>query len=196
MGKAKLLLEIILPIIGLIALIGFALQYTDLQNEKLERLEQESQQNMMELDRLVNRAIVYCEGQSSTECDQIMQGWYNECKKEIMKEVPSCGDGRITEYLSKNNVSTESYLSSSTDRINKAALRLLDVCTEINTERSKIIAEYGPYIPEELEGIWKQLEEEMKSCRDSVGQIKQDCENKKSTKDYYGACDDPRLGQY
>jgi len=69
--------------------------------ERLAESQKDLDEATAEMDRIVNRAVQYCEGSSSYECDVLISEWYEECKKEEYKIIPSCHDGRIANYLSK-----------------------------------------------------------------------------------------------
>ena len=69
-------------------------------NERQKEADAKVQDSIQELDRLVNRAVVHCET-DEIGCNEIMKQWSEECKKPQMNNIPSCHDGRIANYLSK-----------------------------------------------------------------------------------------------
>ncbi len=94
----------IFTIVGVISAIGLVSFNIVLMNERTEVSQERLDEARQEIDRIVNRAIEYCVGETSSECDQLMIDWFEECKKEDLTKIASCHDGRILSYLEENNL--------------------------------------------------------------------------------------------
>ncbi|MGI0064758.1 MAG: hypothetical protein ACREAL_07810 [Nitrosopumilaceae archaeon] len=177
--------------------------------EHQEEADQKLQESKAELDRIVNRAVEFCEGKSSEECDQLMLEWFEECKKPEMKMISSCLDGRITNYLVINGLveSSSSKIQENIDnskelmfpikseqieKFNKATLNLLSACDEVRQISNDVIAEYGPD-SEEFKAILEWYKPKQDECNQSIESIKNLCEQQRGTTEYPEVCDDPRL---
>jgi len=92
--------DTISAIAGVIAVI-LAIFWVIVNQERLAESQKNLEEAIQKLDRIVNRAIVYCENSDSYECDELMNQWFEECKKPEYNKIPSCQDGRIQNYLTK-----------------------------------------------------------------------------------------------
>lgn len=86
-------------IIGLVSLIALFVHNVQIFDESSQEIQKELGEIVLEIDTIVNRDIELCEEQASSVCNKVMLAWQEECKKEEMKNVQSCNDGRITHYL-------------------------------------------------------------------------------------------------
>lgn len=100
LGKKLSLISGVSAVIAVILAILLAMS----GQERIAESQNELDEARQEVDGFVNRAILLCQDQSNSECDQLMMEWFEECKKEDLKMVPSCHDGRITNYLVVNGL--------------------------------------------------------------------------------------------
>ncbi|WP_268543681.1 hypothetical protein [Candidatus Nitrosotenuis cloacae] len=113
MSKASTISSIIGGISGVALLIFIITVYIPHSNERLAESTAKLEDARMKVDGFVNRAILLCADQSSGECDKLMIDWYNECQKSEMRDMPSCHDGRINKYLSRENLMNKQSSSES-----------------------------------------------------------------------------------
>ena len=186
------IISVVCGIIVLVIIIGYMIPSN---NERMESAQKDLDEARQSLDALVNKAIIHCQTGGSG-CDVTMPVQLEHCKKPEYEHIPSCHDGRIEDYLRMNDIPTKitSATSFTDTRINQLAIRLINVCTELQTEENEIIASGQAYDDsEEFQNYWHSLNEQTNSCRESINTLKTDCNSKKNTNDYYDACDDPRL---
>ena len=128
-------LQIILSVIGLISSIGVAIIFIPMLNDRVESTKQNIQEATDNLDAIVEKAIQHCYGDDPVACDEIMSGWYEKCKEEIMKDIPSCHDGRIEKYLKNNSIDPENPVSKSS--------KSNPFCDNLQTRQNEISVYYG-----------------------------------------------------
>lgn len=195
----RIILTLVILVLAGAFLIPSSLERVDSAKEKLHEAEERLQEVMANEERKLSKAIEYCYGVDTIGCDELMYDWYQQCQDDNSKDIPSCQDGRIKSYLTMNGISTKitSNTSIIDNRINQDAIRLINVCTELQTEKNEIILS-GQVMDEseEFKNYWHSLNEQTNSCRESINLIKTDCDSKKNTNDYYEACDDPRLKEW
>jgi len=111
------MIVVILSLISLIWFINYSTERTETVNERLQDANND-------LDRIVDKAIVHCQT-DGTGCDVLMPQWLEECKKPEMKDIPSCHDGRIENYLSNYEFTNP----NNTDIYEK-----IDICEQAPTQ--------------------------------------------------------------
>ena len=134
-------LEIILSAIGLISTIGIIIIFVPILTEREESAKQNLQEATDNLDKIVEKAILHCYGDDPVACDEIMLGWSEKCKEEIMKDIPSCHDGRFENYLKNNSLDSPNSESIST--------KSNTFCNNLQTRQNEKIVRYG-YESDEL----------------------------------------------
>ena len=144
MGKISIGISIVCGIIATILFFGYVLPSN---LERQESTQNELDEAITELDRIVNKAIVHCET-DGLGCDVTMPQWLEACKEPDMKDIPSCHDGRIEELM-KSRVVTMS---------NECHLRLAMIQKYVITD--EILVVYGPnYYDEERNDAISYFEE-------------------------------------
>ena len=190
----------ILSIIGIISTIGLILYYVPIMNERAEIAQERLDVERQKLNEIINKDIVYCIESLDSRCNQVMMGYFEECKKEELTKIPSCHDGRIFSYLeTKNLIETNDNLTKSTvantNQLNKISLQLFDSCLDALDRLNDGLAEYGPE-SKEFSSLLDDFKSVREECNKSAEDIKNYCKREKDTSNYFEACDDPRLNKF
>ena len=106
MTSGKSIVTVISVGSGILAIVLLVVYLIPSSLERQEASQKELEEAIKEVDGFVDKAIVHCET-NGLSCNEIIPGWLEECKREEMKDKPSCHDGRI-EKLMKSRVVTMS----------------------------------------------------------------------------------------